>query len=201
MRLNQPSTCAAFFFANSGNGSGQCTPVRPIPSPQPPLVPDLKNSDICRLPSRFPTCSSEAVTVDAGTVRTLDPGTYGNLTVNGGTLDARFNGEYVFCNVDVNNGSIVVVVAPSTLLVTDRFNVQPDALINAEGTPTDLRVLVNGLGVNLSGVVEHEFRLPRRARHRREHRPAGVRQRGFAPFQSRGFSRGPPSSLRSAHPR
>src|SRR5262249_58571026 len=53
--------------------------------------------------------------------------------------------------LDSNNGSIVTVAAPSTLQVSDRFNVQPDALINAEGTPTDLRVLVNGLGVNITG--------------------------------------------------
>src|SRR5262249_6388326 len=65
--MNQPSTCAA-LFADSGNGSGQCSPVQPIPSPQPPLVPDVQNSDICRLPSPFPTCSSQNVTVDAGTV-------------------------------------------------------------------------------------------------------------------------------------
>src|SRR4029077_7502035 len=56
-----------------------------------------------------------------------------------------------FCNVNVNNGSIVTVAAPSTLLVGDRFNVQPNAQINLLGTPADLRVQVKGLGVNVSG--------------------------------------------------
>jgi hypothetical protein len=124
VHLTQPSTCAALFGGSGSNGSGQCGPVQPIPAPQPPLVPDLANSDTCRLPSPFPNCSSEAVTVDAGTVRTLAPGSYGDLTVNGGTLMLE-GGEYVFCNVNLNNDSVVVAVAPSTLLVTDRFNLQP----------------------------------------------------------------------------
>jgi hypothetical protein len=69
VHLTQPSTCTALFGGSGSNGSGQCGPVQPIPAPQPPLVPDLANSDIRRLPSPFPNCSSEAVTVDAGTVR------------------------------------------------------------------------------------------------------------------------------------
>jgi hypothetical protein len=86
VHLTQPSTCAALFGGSGSSGNGQCATVRPIPAPQPPLVPDLASSDVCRLPSPFPSCSSNAVTVDAGTVLTLPAGTYGDLTVNGGTL-------------------------------------------------------------------------------------------------------------------
>src|SRR5262249_17948951 len=112
---------------------------------------DLASSDICSLPNPFPSCASNnPVTVDAGTVRTLAAGTYGDLTINGGTLMLA-GGEYVFCNVNVNNASVVTVSAASTLLVTDRFNVQPNAFVNPEGPPADLRILENGLGVNISG--------------------------------------------------
>jgi hypothetical protein len=147
--LTQPSTCAA-IFAHSGSGSGQCANVEHLQPPQPPLVPDLEHSAVCVLPSPFPKCSSNAVTVNAGDVRMLAAGTYGDLTINGGSLVLQ-GGQYVFCNVNVNNGSVVVAGAPSTVLVTDRFNVEPDALVNATGSPTDLHVLVNGLGVNISG--------------------------------------------------
>jgi hypothetical protein len=151
VHLTQSSTCAALFADPlNSNGNGQCSTVQPIPAPQPPLVPDLATSDVCSLPNPFPSCSSNSMTVDAGTVTTLPADTYGDLTVNGGTLMLT-GGQYTFCNVNINAGSVVVAVAPSTLLVAGTFNVQPNAQVNAQGTPANLQVLVNGLGVNISG--------------------------------------------------
>src|SRR4029453_12764903 len=93
--LLEPSQCtAAAFFANTipGNAAEQCGAARSqdIPAGQPPLVRDLESSVVCELPdqfSKFPKCDdSNPVTVEAGTELALPPGTYGDLTVDGGTL-------------------------------------------------------------------------------------------------------------------
>src|SRR5262249_56062401 len=141
-----PSACtAAAFFADTipGNAADQCGTVQSqeIPAGQPPLVPDVESSPICDLPeqfSKFPKCDDSApVTVDAGTEQSLPPGTYGDLTVNGGTLQLT-GGDYVFCNVTTNNGSRVIAAAPSTLLVVDFFDVLPNTQINVAGSPQHL---------------------------------------------------------------
>src|SRR6516164_4349467 len=93
--LIEPSMCtAAAFFATTipGTSSDTCGTVQSqgIPEGQPPLVPDVLSSAIWDLPaefSEFPECdASAAVTVDAGTDQLLPSGTYGDLTINGGTL-------------------------------------------------------------------------------------------------------------------
>src|SRR5262249_53518980 len=94
--------------------------------------------------SKFPECDgSKPVTVNPGPQMTLVSGTYGDLTINGGTLRLQ-GGNYVFCSVTTNNGSQVIAAAPSVLLVVDSFNVVPNSQINVGGAPQDLRVLVNG---------------------------------------------------------
>ena len=159
--LLTPSRCtSAAFFADitPGNSADQCGTVQSqeIPAGEPPLVPDIESSPICDLPpqfSKFPKCDqSTPVTVAAGTEESLPSGTYGDLTINGGTLRLQ-GGEYIFCNVTTNNGSQVIAAASSTLLVADSFNVRPNSQINRGGSPQDLRVLVNGKhdAVNIAG--------------------------------------------------
>ena len=159
--LLNPSPCtSAAFFANTipGNAADQCGTVQSqgIPAGQPPLVPNVKSSPVCRLPeqfSTFPKCDASApVTVNAGPEVPLPPGTYGDLTVNGGTLRLE-GGAYVFCNVTTNDKSQVIAAASSTLLVANSFNVLPNSQINVGGSPQDLRVLVNGKhdAVNIAG--------------------------------------------------
>src|SRR5262249_9265978 len=151
--LLEPSMCtSAAFFANTitGGSSDLCGAVQSqgIPEGQPPLVADVESSPVCDLPadiSKFPKCDeSEPITVNpASQPTTLRSGTYGALTINGGTLEL-LGGEYVFCNVTTNNGSQVIAAAPSTLLVADSFDANPNSQINVDGSPQDLRVLVNG---------------------------------------------------------
>src|SRR5262245_19885320 len=144
--LNQPSMCQA-LFANQANGSGLCATRRPVSLP---LVPNLKGTDVCGLPDPFPACNSSNPVNVTGETRLLAPGVYGDLTVgDGGTV--QLAGTYVFCNVTTNNGSNVMTLQATTLQVVDRVNVNANSFVNATGTPADLRVLVNGLGVNVHG--------------------------------------------------
>src|SRR4029077_3078515 len=68
----------------------------------------------------------------------------------GGTVQLA-GGTYVFCNVTTNDGSNVVTLQPTTLQVVDRVNVNANSFVNVTGAPADLRILVNGLGVNVHG--------------------------------------------------
>ncbi len=145
--LNQPSMCQA-LFANHASGSGLCAQLQPVSLP---LVPNLKGTDVCALPNPFPACNSARPPVTVtGETRQLEPGVYGDLTVgDGGTV--QLAGTYVFCNVTTNNGSNVVTLQPTTLQVVDRVNVNANSFVNVTGAPADLRILVNGLGVNVHG--------------------------------------------------
>jgi hypothetical protein len=146
--LPQGSMCQA-LFADQASGSGLCATPEPVSLP---LVPNLTATDVCRLPKPFPSCNSaKPVTVTAGDTRLLAPGTYGDLTV-AGTLQLQGGPDtYVFCNVTTNNGSVITAMQPSTLLVEDRVKINPNSLVNVDGEPGALRILVSGKGVDIKG--------------------------------------------------
>ena len=155
VRLEQRSTCAA-FFADTSQGVHECVGVlsQPIPRPQPPLVTDLDGADICERRRPFPECDRRNdVTVDADTQTTLPPGVYGDLTVDGGTLTLEGGGEYVFCDVVTSNGSTVIVSAPSTLFVAGTVTVRLNSQVNPGGSPDDLRIVVDARGKSAANIL------------------------------------------------
>jgi hypothetical protein len=154
--LETPSTCAALFANTTPGAQKGCGTVQSpqeFPEGQPPLIPHLRSDPICALPDPFPLCDRDRpIDVNAGSeLPPLPPDTYGDLTVNGGTLRLQGGGEYVFCNVTVKNGSQVIAEAPSTLLVADSFTVV-NSRIYPDGSPQDLRVLVAGAGDNVVNI-------------------------------------------------
>ena len=116
--LHQPSTCSSVF---ANNGAGECADAPRLPLEQTQLVADPRAA--CGFPTQFPSCDQNRdVTVGSGETVELQPGTYGDVTVSGGTLTLA-GGEYVVCNFTVNQQGLVQVAAPSTVFVAGRVNV------------------------------------------------------------------------------
>ncbi len=118
VHLDPRSRCDALFFSESVNQAGPaCGPGLRFSGP---IVPDLSAS--CAFPSDFPRCSSGApVHVGHGETRRLEPGTYGDVEVQGGGAGAGHlvlgGGDYVFCSLRASRDSAVEVEAPSRVLV------------------------------------------------------------------------------------
>jgi len=127
----------------------------PIPFTPPVLSGDLATN--CGFPVAFPACDPfNPVTVPAGTVMALPPGTYGSLTVEGffdtinqvpvfGVLQLT-GGSYTFCNVKLGRYAQVRAQAPVTLNVNGKLKMQASNYFGPDtgAVASDVVVFVNG---------------------------------------------------------
>jgi hypothetical protein len=127
----------------------------PIPFTPPVLSGDLATN--CGFPVAFPACDPfTPVTVPAGSVMPLGPGTYGNVTVQGffdtlnqvavsGVLQLT-GGSYTFCNLKLSRHAQVRAQAPVTVNVNGKLKMQASNYFgpDAGAVASDVVVFVNG---------------------------------------------------------
>jgi len=80
----------------------------------------------------FPPATLGSLTVNSGSTRSIPPGSYVNVTVNGGTL-VLGAGDYFFASLIDNSGSIVRATATTRVFVRDNL-VYNSPILAASGT-------------------------------------------------------------------
>ncbi len=152
------------LFANAvvGPALSSCPKIVGATVPH-PIITDL--AEECGFQAPATSCSHDPtkdVFVDHDETRVLEPGTYGNLTVEGGgagpaLLKLTGNGLYHFCSVRVGRNGSVRFQAPATVFIdgdsriSNAVAVGPDtSLGNAAPPPGAIKWLVEGAQARFS---------------------------------------------------
>jgi hypothetical protein len=149
-RMDLLGSCGQ-IFANSV--------INPPESPiafTPPVLSGTIASN-CGFPGSFPVCDLfTPVSVSAGTTTSLPPGTYGNLTVEGGYDPTTLlpnpgilqlqGGSYTFCNVKLSRFAELRALAPVTINVNGNLKMQGTNYFGPDtgSLASDVVVYVNG---------------------------------------------------------
>jgi hypothetical protein len=146
VHLDSTTSCDNLFGnAVVGPSITTCPLASGMPVPR-PLVPDLATA--CGFQTPPTPCSndlSKDVFVDHGANRTLAPGTYRNLRVEGGGAGPAnlilTGGDYHFCDVRVGRNGSILFRGPSTVFVdgnsrvSNAADVGPDPSLGASAPP------------------------------------------------------------------
>src|SRR5262249_55196946 len=135
LRLDTRSRCETLFsnlVLQTGPG---CAPPNQF---REPIMEDPAAA--CAYPTTIPKCTpGRNVTLNPDEVRSLDPGSYGDLRVHGsptaGTLLLK-GGEYSFCSVRAGRNASIVARAASKIYVTGNVALGPRARVFASGSQT-----------------------------------------------------------------
>jgi len=150
VRLRDGASQCADLFANLAvtNGPG-CSNPQPFTSP----FTDLAAA--CDFPAPFPTCDPDAptVVVQPGEIRSLPPGTYGDVLIAGnpsgfGTL--QLGGTYQFCTLKASLDAVTVFTSPSTINVENALILSRATTINPTISAEDIKIFVEGINVRIS---------------------------------------------------
>jgi hypothetical protein len=152
--LDPRSRCDALFFSGSVDRTAPgCGPGAPFSGP---IVPDLAAS--CGFPE-LPGCATATpIHVGHGETRPLDPGTYGDVEVQGGGAGpgrlVLAGGEYVICGLRAARDAVIEVEAPARVLVDGNLAIGQSATIElAAGLAArDLTLFVGGQEVTFGRV-------------------------------------------------
>jgi cysteine-rich repeat protein len=131
VRIEGGSHCTT-LYANTVISTGAfCGPGTPFTTP---IIPSLATA--CGFPAVFPACDqANDVTVNAGEVRVLAPGVYGDARVKSGRFSGVLipgtlqltGGSYVFCSLRASRGTRVVFQAPSQVDIAGKMNLGNDS--------------------------------------------------------------------------
>jgi len=153
VRFDGTASCSGLFAHEVRGATPSCGQVFDYVQPFEELGP------ACEFPPAFPPCDPLAVPIIVrhGETRRLEPGTYGDLKVEGGGAGPGtliLGGEYRFCNVHVSRRGRIVAEAPTRLFIqgvlttSNSAQVAPAAGRGLEAQ--DLRLVVGGSRIRLA---------------------------------------------------
>lgn len=154
VRFDGEASCGVLFADQVRGATATCGSPRPYVRP----FDDVRST--CDFPDPFPACDPLAlpVVVRHDETRTLEPGTYGDLKVEGGgagpgTL-VLTGGEYRFCNIQVGRRGRIRTASPTTVFAQGAVTTSNSALVGpGEGSdlgPKDFRLIVAGTRIRIS---------------------------------------------------
>jgi hypothetical protein len=139
--MDTKTVCEDLFTNDVVGGSGTC--VKRAAGVPNPLFANLAQA--CEFPTNEVGCGGQAVLVDHGQVRTLQPGSYGDLIVQGGGAGPAVvklePGTYRFCNVRVSRNGSILFKGPSRVIVagssriSNATDVGPDPSLGLSAPP------------------------------------------------------------------
>ena len=154
--IDPRSSCDALFFSGSvARAAPGCGPGVPFSGP---IVPDLAAS--CGFPELPPCATATPIHVGHGETRRLEPGTYGDVELQGGGAGpgrlVLAGGDYVFCSLRAARDAALEVESAARVLVDGNLSIGQSATIElASGLAArDLSLFVVGNQVTF-GRVSH----------------------------------------------
>lgn len=153
-RFDGAASCGTLYANDVRGATATCGSPRPYVRP----FDDLRAT--CAFPDPFPTCDALAVPVVVrhDETRTLEPGTYGDLKVEGGGAGPGtlilLGGEYRFCNIRVGRRARIRTANPTTVFAEGVVTTSNSALVGPSEDsglgPKDFRVVVAGSRIRIS---------------------------------------------------